>query len=61
MGIIVNRNEKLRRLEQENSLLKAQLMQTQADIAFVSVMTDVELPDMDGETEETEEEGGDDE
>ena len=61
MGIIVNRNEKLRRLEQENSLLKAQLVQAQADIAFVSVMTDVELPDMDGETEETEEEGGDDE
>ena len=49
MGIIVNRNEKLRRLEQENSLLKAQLVQAQADIAFVSVMTDVELPDMDGE------------
>ncbi|MBR6413467.1 MAG: hypothetical protein IKS21_02505 [Oscillospiraceae bacterium] len=49
MRIIVNRNEKLRRLEQENRRLQAQLVQAQADIAFVSVMTDVELPDMDGE------------
>ena len=49
MGIIVNRNEKLRRLEQENSRLQALLEQAQADIAFVSVMADVELPDMDGE------------
>ena len=49
MGIIVNRNEKLRRLERENRRLQAMLEQAQADIAFVSVMTDVDLPDMDGE------------
>ena len=49
MRIIVNRNEKLRRLEQENRRLQEMLEQAQADIAFVSVMADVDLPDMDKE------------
>ena len=49
MGIIVNKSVKLRWLERENRRLQAMLEQAQADIAFVSVMTDVDLPDMDGE------------
>ena len=49
MNLIVNAGDKLRRLELENAWLRAQLIQTQADLTFVAVMADVDLPDMDEE------------
>ena len=49
MNLIVNAGDKLRRLELENAWLRAQLIQAQADLTFVAVMADVDLPDMDEE------------
>lgn len=46
MEIIVKGKQRIRELERENRRLKAELVQSQADLAYVAVMADVDLPSL---------------
>ncbi len=52
MGIGMSERERLRAAEKENRKLKSENVELKATIEYLAMMTDVEIPDEEGEAHE---------